>query len=123
MRVPGWQSSCGVRFEGDEGWVQTDDSGDVQVHPLALRSQRALTTEEWKRPVAHPRNFLDCIKTRARPIADVETARCTHVACHASNIAVELGRKMRWDAIKGEFIGDEEANRMRSRAMRAPWRV
>ena len=49
--------------------------------------------------------------------------RHSHISCHAAAIAWLLGRKVRFDPAKEEFIADEEANRMRSRAMREPWQV
>ena len=123
LRKPGWKGTCGVRFEGTEGWVQTDDSGQVQVHPDSLMVDRKLHTESWKHPVAHPRNFLECVKSRSRPVAFAEAAHRTHTACHCANIALWLERKVRWDPEKEEFIDDPEANRMRSRARRQPWQL
>jgi hypothetical protein len=49
--------------------------------------------------------------------------RYSHIACHAAAIACLLGRKVTFDPVKEEFVGDDEANRMRSRAMREPWHV
>ena len=49
--------------------------------------------------------------------------RSSHIACHAVNIAIFLGRKLTYDPKKHEFIGDAEANRFRSEAIREPWRL
>ena len=49
-------------------------------------------------------------------------AASSHITCHAAHIAWQLGRPLKWDPAKAEFIGDEEANHMRSRAQREPWR-
>ena len=46
-----------------------------------------------------------------------------HIACHAANIALALDRKVNYDLKKHEFIGDAEANRLRSEALREPWRI
>ncbi len=46
----------------------------------------------------------------------------SHIACHAANIAIFLNRKLAYDPKKNEFVGDEEANRLRREAMREPWR-
>ena len=59
----------------------------------------------------------------AVPAANFSVMRHSHIACHAAAIAWMLGRKLRFDPVKEEFTGDEEANRMRSRAMREPWQV
>jgi hypothetical protein len=57
------------------------------------------------------------------PAGNASTACQSHIACHAAYIAWQLGRKLEFDPAKDEFIGDEEANRMRTRALRQPWRV
>jgi hypothetical protein len=69
------------------------------------------------------RNFLDCVKTRALPHAHADATCWAHVACHATNIATFLRRQLKFEPRKCEFIGDEEANRLRGEAHRAPWRL
>jgi len=69
------------------------------------------------------RNFLDCVKSRSQPRANASVACQAHIACHAANIALFLNRKVNYDPKKNEFIGDEEANRLRSEALREPWRI
>ncbi len=71
----------------------------------------------------HWRDFIECIKTRSQPRANADHAANTHITCHAAYIAFQLGRKLTWDPAKEEFVGDAEANRMRARAMREPWRI
>lgn len=68
-------------------------------------------------------DFLNCVKTRSQPAANAFVACQSHIACHAAYIAWQLGRKVRFDPTKDEFIGDDEANRMRSRAIREPWHL
>jgi predicted dehydrogenase len=72
---------------------------------------------------SHIRDFLDCIKNRKRPIADVEEGHLTATMCHLGNIATRLGRSFKWDADKEEIIGDKEANQMLSRPYRKPWKL
>ena len=72
---------------------------------------------------AHVRNFLDCVKSRNRPNADVEIGHLTAVMCHLGNISTRLGRTLRWDAAKEQIIGDTEANGWIDRPYRAPWRL
>lgn len=69
----------------------------------------------------HIRNFLDCVKSRQTPIADVEEGHLTAVMCHLGNIATRLGRTLKWDAEKEQFIGDREANVLLSYQYRKPW--
>ncbi len=125
MRDQGWLGlgTCSVRFEGDEGWVEAGDSGRVEVHPESLRSEKPIVAEEGTSPRRHVRDFLNCVKSRALPRANAGAAGQAHIACHAAYIAWQLGRKLTFDPVKEEFAGDEAANRMRSRAMREPWRI
>jgi hypothetical protein len=125
LRRTGWLGlgTCPVRFEGDEGWVETGDSGRTAVSLDALRAKLPPPKEAGTMPTNHVRNFFDCVKSRAMPACNADVARKSHIACHAAAIAWQLRRKLNFDPIKEEFVGDEEANRMRSRAMREPWVV
>ena len=69
----------------------------------------------------HARNFLDCVKSRAQPLSDLESGHQVATACHLSNLSLRLGRKLVWDAEKEEVVGDREANNMLTRPYRAPW--
>jgi predicted dehydrogenase len=126
MRRSGWLGlgTCPVRYEGDEGWVETGDSGRIEVSSSALRAELPPPSPDpGTSPRLHVRDFLDCIKTRNRPATHAGVAARSHIACHAAAIAWILGRKLTFDPVKEAFVNDEEANRMRSRAMREPWVV
>ena len=125
MRPEGWigTGTCPVRFEGDEGWVETGDNGSIELHPASLRNEWRAFTMRGTDPAKHTREFLDCVKSRGVPAANSGVMRHSHIACHAAAIAWMLGRKLRFDPVKEEFIGDAEANRMRARALREPWHV
>lgn len=125
MRDTGWLGlgTCSVRFEGDEGWVETGDSGQVAVFPESLRSEMPVFTMAGTDPSTHIRDFLDCVKSRKQPASNASVVAQSHIACHAAYIAWQLGRKVRFDPVKEEFIGDDEANRLRSRALREPWHI
>jgi predicted dehydrogenase len=73
--------------------------------------------------VAHVRNFLDCVKSRKPPVAEVEEGHLTAAMCHLGNIATRLGRSLRWDTEKEEFVGDAEANGRLHYEYRKPWRL
>jgi predicted dehydrogenase len=111
-----------VRFVGDEGWVETGDSGKIEVSEN-LRSLLRPTTEAKLALAYHTQDFLNSIRSRNQPRSHAETVANSHISCHAAFIAFQLGRKVTWNPDKGEFPGDDEANHMRSRAMREPWRV
>ena len=115
--------TCPVRYEGDEGWVETGDSGDVALYPESLMGERKLYAIRGTDPAGHTRNFFDCVKSRARTAANADVMRSSHIACHAAAIAWQLGRKVTFDWRTETFVNDDEANRMRTRVQRSPWRV
>jgi len=124
IRGGGWGrlGSCPVRFEGENGWVETGDSGDVVTSSPSLLIGKGAKVGGYPAN-DHIRDFFDCVKTRGMPRANFDVTCNTHIACHASNIAIFLGRKVTFDPTKSVFINDDEANRLRSEALRAPWRL
>ena len=124
LRDNGWigLGSCPVRFEGDTGWVETGDDGDLVASAPALLANKRAKVSGYPANF-HVRNFLDCVKSRALTRANAEAACQSHITCHAANISLLLKRKVEYDPVKNEFIGDEQANRLRSEAMREPWRL
>jgi predicted dehydrogenase len=71
--------------------------------------------------VNHARNFLECIKSRKTPLADIDSAHGVATACHLANISLRTGRKIVWDEAKEQIVGDAEANAMLVRPYRSPW--
>jgi len=123
LRDNGWLplGSCPVRFEGETGWVETGDTAKLALSSPALLSGKKVTEIAGYPANFHVRNFLDCVKSRGKPRANYEVACQSHIACHASNISIFLKRPLKYDPVKNEFIGDDEANRLRSEAIRDPW--
>jgi hypothetical protein len=126
LQKEGWHGSCGVRYEGTEGWVSVADGysqPDVSS-PALLEDFKKLVNgyiTRTQRPMSHVRNFFDCVKSRQQTVANPVMMHRSMTTVHAANICMWLKRDMRYDPIKEEFINDAEANRMRSRAMRQPW--
>ncbi|HID76198.1 MAG TPA: Gfo/Idh/MocA family oxidoreductase [Planctomycetaceae bacterium] len=81
----------------------------------------------WEGPgwIARPhiQNWIDCIKTRQRPNADVEIGHRSITVCHLANICRQLGRRLRWDPEHELFVGDDEANSHLDRPKRPPYRL
>jgi predicted dehydrogenase len=125
FREDGWipLGSCPVRFEGDTGWVEAGDSGKYVLSSPTLLAGRTVEEIDKYPATFHVRDFLDCVKTRGVPKGNAEAACNAHIACHAANIALYLKRQVKYDVVKNEFIGDDQANRLRSEALREPWRL
>jgi predicted dehydrogenase len=121
MRQQGFRNSCAVRFEGDEGWVETDDSGEIYVSSPTLLENRKVQTESWMRPVAHPAEFIACVKSRKATSAPPDSLHFSHVCCHAATVAYHLKRELAFDPASLAFAKDDEANRLLNRPCRAPW--
>lgn len=116
--------TCPVRYVGDEGWVETGDSGSIEVSNPALKSEildsrRRAGTD----PGSHTANFFQCIRSRALTNANSRTMRNSHITCHAAAIAWKLNRKLTFDPAKELFVNDDEANRFLSRPTREPWKI
>ena len=69
----------------------------------------------------HVRNFLDCVKSRQAPLADLESAHQTSIACHLANIAMRTGRVIEWDPARNDIVGDAAASALLTKTYRAPW--
>ena len=125
---PGWVQdvgTCPVRFVGDEGSVETGDSGGIVASPESLA--KAGSFPRYHRRgldvATHARNFFDCVKSRGQTVANPAVMRRSHIACHAAALSWILGRTLRLDPTTETFVDDPEANSLRSRPERDPWSV
>jgi predicted dehydrogenase len=125
-RAPQYRTStgtCPVRYEGDEGWVETGDDSEIVLSDNLARTRNKAFSGTGLSSAGHGRNFFDCVRSRAMPVCNQDIMRRSHLACFAAQLSWQLGRKLTLDPVKEEFVGDEEANRMRTRATREPWSV
>ena len=123
-----WHGSCGERFDGPEGWVAAADGyskPDVSSPTLLSKYREVLAeyTARTRRPMNHVRDFFDCVRSRRLTVASPEVMYRAMSICLAADICEQLRRNLKFDLLKSEFVGDAEANRMRSRAMRQPWQI
>ncbi|HUT89006.1 MAG TPA: Gfo/Idh/MocA family oxidoreductase [Thermoguttaceae bacterium] len=105
----------GAIFVGDAGKIEINRNKFTTNPPDLIKDPpEPATAEIWEGPgwIARPhiQNWLDCIKTREKPNADVEIGHRSISVCHLTNIAREVGRKLRWDPENETFAGDDEAN-------------
>jgi predicted dehydrogenase len=115
-------SDGNVRFFGERGWIDVSRSASLASDPGLLHEVDA-RAGDLKLPVSsnHHDNFLRSIRSREKPISDVEIGHRTTTVCNLGNIAMLLDRKVKWDPATEQFIDDPMANRMRTRSMRGPW--
>jgi predicted dehydrogenase len=111
----------GITFLGAEGWVFVR-RGHIEARPESLL-QTVFGANDVRLPRSedHHGNFVDAIKGRAQPAAPIDPAVRVDTLCNLQQIAIKLGRKLRWDPVAQVFPNDEEANRLLDRPMRSPW--
>ncbi len=124
----------GILFTGDAGQLFVDRSKITGAPVDSLKTQ-PLRREDWKlydydnldRPpragkldaiINHMGNFFDCVQSRRTPVADVMNSHRTVSTCHLGNISMRLGRPLKWDPLKEEFIDDKEADNWLKREQR-----
>jgi len=128
MQFQGWRGSCGVKFEGSEGWASVADGyAKPDASSPALLAEFKKVMNEYlaqsQRPMSHMHDFLSCVRSRRLTVANPEVMHRSMTTNHAMNICLALKRDLKWDPEKEEFVGDPEANRMRARAVRQPWQL
>jgi predicted dehydrogenase len=110
------------RFVGERGWLDIARDKMSASDPNLLREMQAPNKKiQLELSNNHHENFFAAVRSRKKPIADVEIGHRTTTVCNLGQIAMVLGRKLKWDPAKEEFVGDDMANRLRTRAMRSPW--
>ncbi|RMH03393.1 MAG: gfo/Idh/MocA family oxidoreductase [Planctomycetota bacterium] len=110
----------GVTFHGEGGRIFVT-RGALEADPPELLDLPV--GGSWRLPPSpgHHRDFAACVRSRSRPIADVEIGHRSATICHLGNLAILLRRRLFWDPEQERFRRDEEANRLLDRPMRAPW--
>ncbi len=113
----------GAIFIGSNGRL-TIDRGKVVSDPPEL-AKEPLTDKDIRLYVSndHIQNWLECIKTRAKCVCNEEIGHRSASVCHLANITRRLGRRLQWDPVKEQFIGDEEANALLRRAQREKYKT
>jgi predicted dehydrogenase len=113
-----------VRFEGTEGWIEADyNSRSLKAEPASILKS-TIGPDEIHLPLKpEKRDFLDAVKTRGQTLEDAEVGHRTTSLCQIGHIAIDVGKKLRWDPDAERFTNDETANRLLRRPMRSPWRL
>lgn len=112
-----------VKFIGSKGSLFINRKKFYCDPPAIIDSKTGPNEVHLYKSDDHFRDFLDCVKLRRDPIANVEVGHRSATVCHLGNIAMLLGGKLKWDPQNERFINDDQANKMLSRVMRSPWRL
>ncbi len=113
----------GACFVGTDGYIAVDRSALVSNPPDIVREPLKPGEVHVYHTDSHSGNFLDCVRTRQKTICNADVAHHAANALLLGGVAKQLNRSLKWDPAKEEFIGDDEANRLRSIAKRAPWNI
>nr|WP_309685913.1 Gfo/Idh/MocA family oxidoreductase [Armatimonas sp.] len=114
----------GTKWIGENGnWIWVDRGG-LDANPKSLLSEIIGPDEnQLFRSPGHHRNFLDCVKSRKQTLTPAETAHRSASIGHLGQIAMKVGRKLKWNPVTEQFLDDPMATRLLSTPMRAPWHV
>lgn len=110
-------------FEGTEGTILVSRGGisslpdTILKEPLTDKDKRVYPSTD------HKKNWLECVVSGKETICPAETGHRSATICHLGNIGYRLNRKLKWDAVKERFVGDEAANKELSREPRAKWKL
>ncbi len=115
----------GILFEGDQGRIFVN-RGKLEGRPIDALSdadnkeldEMIVELYKGKQPGNHMGNFFECRQDGSLPISDVYTHHRTMTTCHLCNIALMLGRDLRWDPKQEKFVGDDQANQLLARPSR-----
>ena len=128
----------GLKFEGTDGWLFVAIHGgklsasnpewlsQVQQNGKKARADDSVSEEfsiRLGRSPGHHQNFIDCVQSRQQPMATAEIGHRTATICHLNNIAMRVGRTLKWDPVREELADDVEAGAMLMPKMRTPWIV
>lgn len=132
------QGPRGLKFEGTDGWLFVAIHGGAlsasnpELLPAGVRQGKKVKPDDpvpgdfqvrLGRSPGHHQNFIDCVISRQAPMATAEIGHRTATICHLNNIAMRVGRALKWDPVREELIGDTKAGQLLVPKMRAPWTV
>lgn len=113
----------GIRFEGSDGWIWITRGSFRASDPELTKKPLPESAERLSASNDHMGNFFDCVRSRKRPVADVEEGHRSASACHLAVISLRTGKKLKWDPAAERFAGENatEANGYLAREMRKPY--
>jgi predicted dehydrogenase len=121
--VGGKKAGGGVTFVGEKGRIFVD-RGQFAAEPESIGNEKIGDNEiRLYKSDNHLRDFVTCVRSRKRPICDVEVGCRSVSVCHLGNLAYWNHRRLKWDPKSERFVGDDEANQWLDRDKRGGWKV
>lgn len=115
------QLTQGAKWYGEKGWIHVNRGGLNASNEKILREEIAPNEIKLYESRDHKQNFLDCVKSRKLTICPAEVGLRSISVALLGEIAMLIGRKIKWDPVKEEIIGDTEAGALLGRSYREPW--
>ena len=113
----------GAQFLGEKGWIHVNRNG-ITTYPESIINEKIRPSEiHLYKSDDHKQNFLDCVRSRAETITPVDKAYHSILVAHLGMVAMTLDREVEWNKDIERFVGDQEADRLLRRPMRAPWNL
>ncbi len=118
----------GVMFEGEAGriFVNRGKLTGALVEALKekpIAEEILINLRKGKRLDSHMGNFIECVRDRSTPVSDVDSHHRILTTCHLANIAMRLGRNLKWDPKTEQIVGDDAANAWQSREQRKGFEI
>ena len=121
-QVPGKRGKeVGTVFVGEKGSLSVYRGGLAANPPELLKSVEVPPIVKMEANTAHVQDFIDCVKSRKKPSADISIGHRSATVCHLGNIAVRTGKKITWDPKKETIVGDSEAAGWLTKEYRRPY--
>ena len=120
----------GITFHGTDGTLFVDRQG-LEIFPETRKSgettvdrTQALAVENSNQHhLDHMKNFIDCVRSRETPVADIEIGHRSTTTALLGNIAYRTGRRIEWDGARERIVGDAKASAHLARPYRRPWKL
>jgi hypothetical protein len=119
MLFHGTEGTLFVDRQGLEIVPETRKSGDATVE----RTEGLEVENSNQHHLDHMKNFLECVRSRSKPIADIEIGHRSTTTALLGNIAYRTGHRIEWDGVRERIVGDAKASSYLSRDYRRPWKL
>ena len=117
------RGTLGTVYAGSNSYEIIPERPGQFGDPKPLCEGTKVSSEDGDLTEKHIRNFLDCIKSRQRPTADVEQGHRSTTFSHLANIALETKLRIEWDARRERITNNEAANELLHYEYRPPWKL